>query len=115
MANYNMFGIRFDDREYQIGDELPSSNRWEDGNCTEEELFGTCAIFVSDESDFLDYLDGNLEADCGELDRYNEAIQANYSGKHIYLVAINSSWGFEWGEDENEIVMNGAEVVRVIR
>ena len=115
MANYNMFGVRFDDREFQIGDELPRSHRWDDGSYTEEELSGTCAIFVSDESDFLDYLDGKQEADYGELDRYNEALHAGYLGEHIYLVAINSSWGFEWGEDEHEIVMNGAEVVRVIR
>lgn len=49
---YNMFGIRYDNREFSIGEEIPKSHRWEDGIDTEEELLGTCAIFVSDESDF---------------------------------------------------------------
>lgn len=113
--NYNMFGIRYDDREFKIGDELPKSNRWEDGTDTEEQLDGTCAIMVSDESNFLEYLDGMEEADCGELDRYNWALEQNYNGKHIYLVAINTGWGWEYGEDEGEVVMNGAEVVRIIK
>lgn len=117
MARYNMWGIRFDDREFQIGEELPKSRRWEDGIETNEELNGTCALYVSDETDFLEYLDGELEADCGELDKYNEAIENNnnYAGKHIYLVAIESRWGYEYGEDEGEVILNGAEVVRVIR
>lgn len=113
---YNVFGLRWDDREFEVGEELPTSYRWEDGDCTEEKLNGTCAIYVSDESDFLDYLDGKEEADCGEMDKYNEWVKKScYSGAHLYLVAINSSWGYEWGEDEGEIVMNGAEVVRKIR
>lgn len=113
---YNMFGLRWDDREFKIGEELPKSHRWEDGIETEEELNGTCAIMVSDESDFLDYLEGKEIADCGELDRYNSALKKDpYLADHIYLVAIESHWGWEWGEDENEIVMNGAEVVRRIR
>ena len=115
MARYNTWGIRFDDREYKIGEELCVSRHYEIEGVTEETLSGTSAIYVSSETDFLDYLDGTEEACWGELDKYNEALKANYPGRHIYLVAIESSWGYEWGEDENEIIMNGAEVVRVIR
>lgn len=110
-----LWGIRFDEREFKVGDELPRSHRFEMGIDTGEELPGTSAILVSDEPDFLDYLDGTLEADYGELDDYNAALSANYDGKHIYLVMIDSSWGWEYGEDEHEIVMNRPDVVRVIR
>jgi|GEM_PF-1267433 len=114
MAKYNIWGIRFDNREYKIGDELPKSQDRQDDMDSGVYLNGTCTIYVSDESDFLDYLNGTEEACWGELDKYNEALKANYSGKYIYLVAIESSWGYEWGEDENEVIMNGAEVVRII-
>jgi len=53
-----IYGLRWDDREFEIGEELPKSNRWDDGTDTGEKLNGTCAIFISSESDFLDYLDG---------------------------------------------------------
>lgn len=49
------------------------------------------------------------------MDSYNEALAANYQGKYVYLVYIDSSWGWEHGEDEHEIVMHGPEVVRKIR
>lgn len=110
-----LWGIRFDDRQFNIGDELPKSHRFDNGVDTGEELFGTSTISVSDESDFLDYLDGKLEACWGELNRYNKALEANYDGTHIYLVAIESSWGWEWGEDEGEMVMNSPEVARIIK
>ena len=110
-----IWGIRFDDRKFNIGDEISASHRFENGIDTGEELSGTCVIRVSDETDFLDYLDGTLDADFGELDSYNEALAANYQGKHVYLVYIESSWGWEYGEDEHEIVMHGPEVVRKIR
>lgn len=110
-----LWGIRFDDRGFNIGDEIPNSHRFVDGIDTEEELNGTCAILVSDETDFLDYLDGKLDADYGELDAYNEALKASYSGKHIYLIMIDTSWGWEYGEDDNEIVMCSPEVVRIIK
>ena len=111
-----IYGLRWDDREFEIGEELPKSNRWDDGTDTGEKLNGTCAIFISSESDFLDYLDGIEEADFGELDIYNKWVEEDrYNSSHLYLVEIESSWGWEWGEDDGEIVMNGAEVVRRIR
>ena len=111
-----MYGLRWDDREFKIGDELPKSKRWENGIETDEELNGTCAIFVSDDTDFLDYVDGMEEAECGELNKFNEWINKDiYDGKYLYLVGIDTSWGWEYGEDDGEIIMNGAEVVRKLR
>lgn len=110
-----IWGIRFDDREFNIGDEISNSHRYDDGRDTGEELSGTSTILVSDETDFLDYLDGKRDADYGELDNYNRALNASYYGKHIYLVMGDTSWGWEYGEDEHEVVMCGPEVVRKIR
>ncbi len=116
MKDYNMWGIRFDGRIFEVGDEISKSHASDaDGNETDEFLPGTSTIYVSDERDFLDYLDGIQNADCGELDKYNWALKQRYCGEHIYLVAINSSWGHWIGEDEGEVIMNGAEVVRIIK
>lgn len=112
---YNIWGLRFDDRDFSVGEEIPKSHRWDGGVDTGEELSGTCAVYVSDESDFLDYLDGNTEEICGELNNYRAALEADYPGKHIYLVAIEARWGYEVGEDEKEIIMCGPEVVRKIK
>lgn len=109
-----LWGIRYDDRDFNIGDEIPPSHRFDMGDDTGEELSGTSTIFVSGESDFLDYLDGKLDVD-DELDKYNSALTANYDGSHVYLVVIDSSWGWEWGEDEHEIVLRSPEVARIIR
>ena len=111
-----LWGVRYDDREFEVGEEIPNSHRWELGVHTDEELDGVCAISVSNETDFLEYLDGEKEADGGELDRYNKAIANDeYYCEHTYLVMIESNWGWEWGEDEDEIILSGAEVVRKIK
>lgn len=114
---YNMFGIRVENREYNVGDEFPKSRKWDMGVVTDELLNGTSVLFVSCETDFTDYLDGKLDADYGELDLYKKAIELSksYNGDHIYLVGIESQWGYETGEDEQEYVFNGAEVVRRIK
>jgi hypothetical protein len=111
-----IWGIRYDDRDYKIGEELPESRVWDNGVKTDELLSGTSAMLVSDETDFLDYLDGKEDADCGELGKYNKAISRNYyDGKHIYLLMGDTDWGFEHGEDEGEVILTGAEVARIIR
>ena len=102
-----IWGIRYDDRDFNIGDEITPSHKYDLGVDTGEELSGTSAIMVSDESDFLEYLDGELEADCGELDRYNEALNASYNGTHVYLVMIDSSWGVRRGRARDCYVRPG--------
>lgn len=111
-----IWGLRWDDREFKIGDELPKSHKFDMGNTTDEMLDGTSVVYISGEADFIDYLDGILVPDFGELDKYNEWINKRcYDGNHIYLVSIDSNWGWEWGEDESEIVMNGPVVVRILK
>lgn len=112
-----IWGLRWDDRNYNIGDILPNSRDYDEMGETGEMLPGTSAVMVSDERDFLDYLDGKIEAECGEMDKYNERINIDYyEGAHLYLVYIDTAWDtWEYGNDEGEIIMSNPEVARVIR
>lgn len=95
MANYDVYAIRFDNRDFTEGQELPNSYHWEDNQTTDEELDGVCGLYVEDIED----IDGLLNA--------------SYEGKRVYLIGGN--WGYEWGQDENEIIISGAEVAKVIK
>lgn len=116
-----IWGFRWDDKDYNVGDVLPASREYDESGLTGEILSGTSVIMVSGEKDFLDYLDKKIESDFGELDKYNEWIDRNdYCSSsphmHLYLVYIDTAWDtWEYGNDESEIVMSNPEVVRKIR
>lgn len=112
-----IFGLRWDDKEYSIGDVLPKSREYDESGLTGNILSGTSAIMISNENDFLDYLDGNIEADFGELDEYNKWVDSScYNATHLYLVYIDTVWDtWEYGNDEDEIVMSNPEVVRILK
>lgn len=100
-ANGAFFGIRCTDEIHQIGEELECSY---DSN-TEEQLEGTCAtgfghLWFDGEQDDLDEIEKALE------------INQMYEGEHRYLVY--GRYGTEYGEDEQEVILTGAEVVAVI-
>lgn len=97
-----LYGIRFDRRDFCEGDEIPKSHRWEDGYETEELLSGTSSIYVGSD---MDEVEEKLES---TLEEYKDL----YSFGHAYLVFIENSWGYEFGEDDGEIVLNGPEVVK---
>ncbi len=94
---YEYFGLRADDREFEIGDEMPKSYVWDDGNRTDERLDGTCAIRL--------YVGEQYNE--GALDEVNI-----YPFDHVYLIA---SRGYMGGEDKNEIVMYEAVVVEKLK
>lgn len=99
-------GIRFDDNEYKMGDDLENSRNWVDGNWTDEELDGTCAVNVGEAWSYDD-LDELKET---AIDRINMN-GAGYLGQYEYLIAGYSS---EIGEDDCEIIIKGAEVIGII-
>ncbi len=68
-----------------VGAELPRSLRWDDGECTDEEIDGTCAI-------------DSRRPDAAQL-------AAAYSGDYVLLVAGDVAI---YGEDIAEIVMRDA-------
>ena len=118
-GEYEVYGLRFTDIEYKIGDVLPKSHNWfqDDPN----------------ENDYLDYEivekcvydpeigiwdAGELEGtstigirDAGEL---KEKLQRGrcYGGAHVYLVGGDD---YEEGIDPEEYIIHNATVVGVIR
>lgn len=79
---------------------LEPSHEWVDNKDTEENLNGSCAIYISDEMSF-----DNIRK------RYKKCLNS-YFGDTILLIADNNS---EWGEGENEIILGsngyGADVL----
>lgn len=86
--DYGYIGIRVSDNEFEEGEILDNSFVWVDGEITDEELDGTCAIMLKD---------ANL---------------ANaYHGSHVAIIGSDS---MEYGQDLGEIILRDAEVLEVI-
>ena len=92
--DYDMYGVRVDPIRYAVGDTLPDSRVWEDGEPTEEVLEGTSCIEIRK---------GNLE----------EAIRwaRSYGGGIRYLVAGNA---WTYGEDAHEVLIRDARVLCLV-
>ena len=94
---YSTYGIRRQEMPFEPeGEEmLHTSSLWEDGEQTEDELDGVCALWL------------------GAYKNIEEAIEASavYYGEHVAIIASNSS---EWGEDENEVILTEPFVIAII-
>lgn len=84
---YDYIGIRVQEDEFTEGEILSNSFVWIDGEPTDEELDGTCAV--------------RLE---------NAELAYGYYGDHVAIIAGNSA---EYGEDLGEIIIRDAEVIEV--
>ena len=97
--NYNYFGIRSITKnpithEYDylhLGDEPSYSYSWDDGNPTDNQLNGTCALNIG-----IDASADEIAAAINELRIYRP--------KQIVLLGSND---IEYGQDNHEIVMRG--------
>lgn len=108
-GEYNYYGLRcatnHDVENIERG-YLDCSYNWIDGEKTDEQLNGTCALSVGD---FLNEKE--------IMRRYNRL--AMYTSQHgtstILLIADNNQ---EYGEDENEVILGsngyGADVVAIV-
>lgn len=86
--DYGYIGIRVSENEFTEGETLDNSFVWVDGEMTDEELDGTCAIMLKD------------------------AKLANaYHGSHVAIIGSDS---MEYGQDLGEIILRDAEVLEVI-
>ena len=105
--NYSCFGIRTDAGVHSVGDELECSRNF-DTVCEEDDelLNGTCATGFG-----MIWYDGEQD----DIDEINKALEVNarydYPGSHKYLIG---GYGFEYGNDEKEVIIIGAEVVAII-
>ena len=99
-------GIRHDDNVYQLGDKLENSHDWPEGNWTETELDGACAINVADVCSY-DSLDELKETAIRRLNDSNE-----YLNEHVYLISGTS---YEYGNDPNEVILRNPEVIGILK
>ena len=87
-TRYGYIGVRIQEQSFELGVIDHLSHIWDDGDDTEEELNGICAINVRD-----------LELAC------------EYYGDHVAIIAGNSA---TYGEDVGEIIIEDAVVAAII-
>lgn len=87
-CDYEIIGVRVQENEFTEGEILDNSFIWIDGEMTDEELDGTCAVKLED----------------AELAK-------GYFGEHVAIIVGES---FTYGEDLGEIIIRNAEVLEVI-
>lgn len=85
--DYDYIGVRVQEVPFELGSVDHNSHVWDDGDDTGVELDGICACT-------LDRLGAN-----------------NYFGDHVAIICGND---VEYGEDDGEIIIRDAEVVKVI-
>lgn len=85
--DYEFVGVRVQEQEFEIGTIEHLSHVWDNGDDTGVELEGICV--------------------CG-LDRLGAN---NYFGDHVAIICGNEA---EYGEDDGELIIRDAEVVKVI-
>lgn len=87
-AEFEYIGVRVQDNEFTEGEILDSSFVWVDGEMTDEELDGTCAVKLEDAE-----------------------LANGYFGEHVAIIGSNS---MEYGQDLGEIILRDAEVLEVL-
>lgn len=95
-------GIRFDDHDYKMGEDVANSYDWNN----DEELDGTCALQFGEGWPFDDVEE--LKESASEMIENVES----YSGNNVYLIAGIRS---RIGEDDNEVIISGAEVIGILK
>ena len=100
---YSFYGIRVisknplkeKNKKYQIGDILPSSYKWDDGDTTNEKLFGTSAIYVNEFTKNI----------------INKVSTYVHNGSQIVLLGSDD---IREGNDIGEIEMKNAKVLSIL-
>lgn len=85
---YDFIGVRVQENEFVEGEILDNSFVWIDGECTGEELEGTCAVKIDDAE-----------------------LANKYYGEHVAVIA---GYYGEYGIDFGEIIIREAEVIEVL-
>lgn len=87
-SEYEYIGVRVQENEFTKGEILDNSFVWVDGEMTDEELDGTCAVKLED----------------AELAK-------GYFGDHVAIIGGDY---MEYGQDLGEIIIRDAEVLEVL-
>ena len=98
-SEFGYYGIRTQDVPFEaVGDwMIHNSVIWIDGEETETELSGVCALQIHEGDDI------------NELAAHSRKIYGD--GRNVYT-AIIASDSCEWGEDENEIILREPVVIK---
>ena len=87
-SEYEYIGVRVQESEFAEGEILDPSFVWVDGEMTDEELDGTCAVKIEDAH-----------------------LANNYFGEHVAIIGSNN---MEYGQDLGEIILRDAVVLEVV-
>lgn len=87
-SEYEYIGVRVQENEFTKGEILDNSFVWVDGEMTDEELDGTCAVKLEDVE-----------------------LAKGYFGDHVAIIGGDS---MEYGQDLGEIIIRDAEVLEVL-
>jgi hypothetical protein len=99
MVGYDVYGLRVVHygSTHSVGDVLPCSYCWEDGEPTEDELYGTSAV----------------EIDGSAYNTYRRLVKEYGSlGDTIVLIG---GYQYVYGDDANEIVIKDGVVLSVLK
>lgn len=119
-SRHGYFGLRADDMDYQVGDICNNSHQlFQDPDFDEfDELI--YPEVLDENSPYYGFFDaGELNGTCAvgfnedyepSIAKALEAIE-NYFGEYLYIIAGNS---IEYGNDENEIIIKDAEVLKKV-
>jgi len=95
---FEHIAIRAFNPGFMVGDIMPNSFRWEDGEiCEDEELDGACGFRVR-KGDDID-----------EAVEYVRNVYA-FDGRVVYMIGGDY---MQFGEDDEEIIIRNARVVKV--
>lgn len=86
--DFGYIGVRVQEDAFVLGETLNNSFVWIDGEMTDEELDGTCAIRIDDAK-----------------------LAKGYHGDHVAVIGGDH---VEYGQDLGEIIIRNAEVLEVI-
>lgn len=113
---YEVFGLRKDDKRYEIGDVVNNSHQlFQD---PQYDADGELAYNLVTDGIYRGFYDaGELNGVCSvKVDKngIKEALESinNYSGKYLYLIAGDK---YEYGNDAGEVVIEEAEVVAILK
>ncbi|MFA4974569.1 MAG: hypothetical protein WC683_18330 [bacterium] len=95
---FDNIAIRAFEPGFNVGDILPNSFVWVDGEIQDEELDGASGIRVRSEAEIAQKL------------AYVRSTYA-FADRVIYIIGGNYA---SWGEDRGEIIIRNARVLRVI-
>lgn len=97
-GEYEYYGIRTQEECFALGEIEHLSHIWNDGDETDEELDGISCTTITSRAVSM-HGEGNSRL-------------GKYYGGHIAIIAGNE---IEYGEDEGEIIIRNATVVKIIK